>query len=135
MPPDQNKKIARQMLAAFNSGDPAQIDSVVHPNFVSHTSSSSGAPPTREGLKQEIKVLREAFPDGKYKEEQVVAEGEELYLRWSMVGTHKGTYAGLPPSGKKITHYGQEHLRFQDGKIIERVGQEDALEFLNKLKK
>jgi len=135
MPPDQNKKIARQMLDAFNSGDPALIDQVVAPGFVSHTRSSSGAPPTREGLKEEIKLLRSAFPDGKYKEEQVVAEGEELYLRWSMVGTHKGDYAGHPPTGKKITHYGQEHLRFRDGKIVERVGQEDALEFLNKLKK
>jgi predicted ester cyclase len=78
-------------------------------------------------------MLRDAFPDASFKEEEVIAEGDKVYIRWSMTGTNQRPLLGQPATGKKVKHQGQEFLRLKGGKIVERHGEENRLEFFQKL--
>ncbi len=130
---ENNKAVVRRMVEAFNKADVRTIDKVVHPKFISRTPPHPGTKPNREGLKRQIKLLHTAFPDARYKIDELIADGDKVYLRWTMTAINKGPYMGMQPTGKRMTHYGQELLRFKGGKIVERHGQSDNIEFMQKL--
>ena len=46
--------------------------------------------------------LFEAFPDMRYDLESVVAEGDQVSARWTVTGTHEGTFQGIPPTGEEV---------------------------------
>ena len=45
--------------------------------------------------------------------EDIVAEGDKVWVRVTATGTHKGEYRGLAPTGKKITLTGVSELEYQ----------------------
>jgi predicted ester cyclase len=129
---ERNKAAVRRMLDVFNTGDLSVIDEVADPSLVSHNP-HPGTENDRDGLKHQIMFLRQAFPDARFREEEIIAEGDKVFLRWSMLSTHEGPYMGKQGTGKQVVHHGQEFFRLQDGKIIEHHGEESNLEFLQKL--
>jgi steroid delta-isomerase-like uncharacterized protein len=129
---NRNKAAMRRILDAFNTGDVTAVDEVASPKLVSHTPKLA-IPQDREGLKQQITWMRTHFPDAHFEEEEMIAEGDIVYLRWKMTGTHKGRFLGREPSEKPITQYGTEVCRLQDGKIIEHRDMFDMMGFLDKL--
>jgi predicted ester cyclase len=127
--PENNKKIMRRMLEAFNTGDTNVVRELLDVNIVDHSREVG----FEEGLKKahpikrvQTEILRhdDAFPDKHFKEEAIVAEGDQVILRWTMTGTHKGPILGIEPTGKKVRAHGTEIVRIKDGKIIEHFGDE-----------
>ena len=119
-----NKEIVRRMLKAFNDGDAAAIKELLHPEIKDHSKAIGLEPELRRGpvlkrVQTEIRREKEAFPDGKFKEEHIVAEGDKVILHWTMTGTHKGPFVGKPATGKKVAIKGTEIVTIKDGKIIE----------------
>jgi predicted ester cyclase len=121
---EKNKQIVRRMLKAFNDGDTNVVKELLHPQ-INDKSRKIGlepelrAAPAVKRVQTEIMREKEAFPDRKFKEESIVAEGDTVILRWSMTGTHRGKLLDRPPTGKKVKTFGTEIVRIQDGKIIE----------------
>jgi predicted ester cyclase len=68
------------------------------------------------------KQIGEAFADKHCTVDEIIAQGEKVIARIVMTGTHKGTFAGNPPTGKsvKITQF--REFRVVDGKIVEHRG-------------
>jgi steroid delta-isomerase-like uncharacterized protein len=60
-----------------------------------------------------------AFPDLHFTIEDMVAEGDEVVVRWSLRGTRLGNYQGRPPTGKPVSVTGISPFRLADGKIQE----------------
>ena len=52
----------------------------------------------REGLKTFAGYLRSAFPDIHFLLEDQVAEGDKVVTRWTVTGTQRGEFAGIPRS-------------------------------------
>lgn len=129
---DRNKTAMRRILEAFNTGETAVVDEVSDPNLISHTPKLA-MPPSAEGLKRQIVWFREHFPDAKFEEEEVIAEGDVVYLRWKMTATHLGKFLGRQPTGKKIVHYGHEVCRLHNGKMLEHRDTFDMYGFLDRL--
>jgi len=63
--------------------------------------------------------LRGSFPDRVDVVEEVIAEGDQVGLLFRLTGTHKGSFFGIPPTGKKVDAYEVAILRLADGKIVE----------------
>ena len=121
---EQNKEIVRKMLKAFNSGDTKAVEELLHPDIVDKSRAIGLEPEVRkqhprQRVQVEMKREKEAFPDVKFKEESIVAEGDRVILRWSMTGTQKGPFVGRKATGKKVRVTGTEIVRIKDGKIIE----------------
>ena len=56
----------------------------------------------RGGYLAIIGMMRGGFPDIQWTLEETIAEGDKVAARFTMPGTHQGTFFGLPPTGKKI---------------------------------
>ena len=128
------KAVARRILDAFNTGNTAIIDEIFDHDFRSHTTPFPGVDETRDGLKREIKMLRESFPDAKFTETGVDEQGDTVTIRWSMTGTHQKEILGVAASGEPVTQTGEETLHFAGGKIKARHGREEHQEFQQKLR-
>ncbi|HYI14393.1 MAG TPA: ester cyclase, partial [Thermomicrobiales bacterium] len=80
-----------------------------------------------------MKTFRVAFPDLVMSVDNVIAEddfvGEVLTLR----GTHTGTFAGIPPTGKPIEIKSVNICRIEDGLVRERWGASDDLGLLRQI--
>jgi predicted ester cyclase len=125
---------ALAVVEAFNGGGAEVVDRVFDPAYRSRTAPFPGTDPTREGVKRQIELLRRALPDLRVEAREVMARGDRVYLRWTMEGTHRGAeLLGVPPSGARVAHYGQEMFRLEGGRIVERHGQEDYAELRARL--
>jgi predicted ester cyclase len=125
----QNKEVMRQMLEAYNTGDTEIVKKLLHPE-IKDRSREIGF---EDGLRRahaikrvQTEILRheDAFPDKKFEEDFLVAEGDTVVLRWRFTGTHKGPILGIAPTGKRVHAHGTEVVRIKDGQIVEHVGDE-----------
>jgi len=109
------------------------IDKVVSPDMIEHEHAPPGIPAGREGLKKIFPLFYQAFPDLSVKVEDVVAQGDRVVGRIAISGTQTGPYAGIPPTGKKVSYEVIDIMRIKDGKIVEHWGVGDNLGLLTQL--
>jgi predicted ester cyclase len=55
----------------------------------------SGLAGGREGLRQFFEMIRTAFPDFSMTIEDMVAEGDKIFIRATMKGTQKADFMGI----------------------------------------
>lgn len=55
-----------------------------------------------QGVKQAISIDRTGFPDLHFEIEDQLAEGDKVVSRWTITGTHRGEWVGIPPTGKQM---------------------------------
>ena len=63
--------------------------------------------------------LVSAFPDLSFSADDTVAEGDKVVIGYAQRGTHKGTFMGIPATGKQIVDTGMEMHRVAGGKVVE----------------
>ena len=130
---ESNKATAKRFVdEVINGGNLALIDELLAADFVDH-GEQPGVPPTREGAKAFITMLRTAFPDLHATVEDVIAEGDKVVQRTTAHGTMKGAFAGMPPSGKSATWRQVHIIRFANGKQVEHWAVVDQLSMLQQL--
>ena len=86
-----------------------------------------------EGFIHFFTQFRSAFPDLAVAVEHLVADEDNVAFAYTITGTHKGNFLGIPPTGKKIKARGLQISRFKDGKIVERWGSSDELGILQQI--
>lgn len=128
----QNKQLARYIFEEIeNKGNLAVADEIFANDFVNHTPFGNMHGP--EGAKQFATMLRTAFPDLHINIEDQIAEGDKVASRWTAIGTHQGTFQGLPPTGRPIEITGMVITRIANGKIVEQWGNPDLLSMMQQL--
>jgi steroid delta-isomerase-like uncharacterized protein len=80
-----------------------------------------------------IGMMPGGFPTSQWTREETIAEGDKVAARFTMRGTHKGTFYGVPPTGKKIKVKATNIYRFSNGKILEEHGQPDLRGLLQQI--
>jgi predicted ester cyclase len=60
----------------------------------------------------------------------MIAEGDKVAARFTMRGTHQGTFLGVPPIGKNISVPAMNCYRLAVGQFVEYPGQPDRLGLL-----
>ena len=72
-----------------------------------------------EAIKKHMIAWLESFPDLQFTIEQMIAEQDRVFTQMVMVGTHKGEWLGIPPTGKTVSIRMMTLHRIQNGKVIE----------------
>jgi steroid delta-isomerase-like uncharacterized protein len=97
------------------------------------TTPPPGQGPGPAGFKHFFTTLRRAFPDLSIQPEHVDATEDDIAFAYTITGTHRGDFLGVPPTGKRISARGLQIARFEGGKIVERWGSSDELGILKQL--
>ena len=111
---EENKAIVRKWIEAYNKRNLDVFDEFIASDYVDHTNKVD-----RDGLKQLFTMGFTGFPDWHETIEDIIAEGDKVWIRLSYTGTHTGEFMGLPPTGKKITSKGVDIYRIVNGKLAE----------------
>ena len=130
---EQNKRVVRQYIEAFNRQDTERLGQLVSSTNQSFQFSGMRSSMDRNRTKQFFAVFWGAFPDISAKIEEIVAEGDKVAIRVINTGTHKGEFQGIPPTGKKVSFGGRDFLTLRDGKIVEQRAGVDMMELMQQI--
>ena len=125
----KNKAIVRRSIEAINAHDLSVVDDLVATDYVDHTRKTHGS----ESLKQFLTMIFKSFPDFHLNIEDIIAEGDKVWIRSTITATHIGEFAGLAPTGNKFTEPSVWIYRIIDGKIIEGWDVQDEMDFYRKI--
>jgi len=129
------KALERRFVEEWNRGKAAAmavIDELCATDFVFH----SGTGEDIHGLKdfqQSMSEFYSAFPDNHSTIDDMVVEGDKVAVRFTMTGTHKGEFSGIPPTNKKVTICGIYIDRIAGGKFVEGWERFDTLGLMQQL--
>ena len=131
---DVNKNVVRRLFEeVWNKGSMPVADELIASTYVHHDSSTPDAGRGPDSEKKRVTLFRTAFPDLRLTIEDIIAEGENVTVRWTGRGTHKGDLNGIAPTGKPFTISGMSIARIANGKLIEGWVNWDALSLMQQL--
>ena len=113
-----NKAVICRYVDATNDGELDLFDLFVDENYVENEP-IPGQGPGREELKKAYVVFNGPFPDLEYVFEDLIAEGDLVFGRGVITGTHKGDFMGVPATGKQIRWTGTRLFRLKDLQVME----------------
>lgn len=86
-----------------------------------------------EKLKSHIRFMEKAFPEYKLIPNEIIAEGDRVFVRASVKAIHSGEVDGIPPTFKDINVPFAIGYRIKDQKIVDFWTISDQMEFLEQL--
>lgn len=91
-------------------------------------------PGLREEVAEHYRQLLTGFPDLQVKvEDDLIAEADKVVARLTLMGTHKGTFAGRPGTGQLASWSSIRIYRVADGKVVQTWAMQDRLSLLQQL--
>ena len=124
--------VERFVEEVINQGRFEVADEIVALDFV-ELDPLPGQRQGREGLKEVIAMMRAGFPDIHWVTEETVEQGEKVVSRFTWTGTHKGTFLGIPATGKSVSVKGVVIDRVVGGRMTDSRILMDTLGMLQQL--
>ena len=86
----------------LNDGKLSLTNGLLTSDFVDHDV-LDGQQPGADGVLQFVNHFRTAFPDVTVTPDVSLSENDKVVIRWTATGTQKGTFLGIPASGRPIS--------------------------------
>ncbi|KQC04009.1 MAG: hypothetical protein APR53_04165 [Methanoculleus sp. SDB] len=133
MSSEENKALVRRFIDAYNTRNLDIFDELVAPDYIDHTHGQTGL----ESFKQLFSLAFEAFPDWHEHIEDIIAEGDKVWVCVRATGTHTGEWnisgVSLPPTGRKVTMMMVFIWRIAAGRLAEGWEVDNEVNFLRQL--
>jgi steroid delta-isomerase-like uncharacterized protein len=130
---DANIATAKKMGEAINRGKFEEFHGIFAADVVDHDP-APGQAKGPEGFINFFTQFRGAFPDLKIAVEHLVADEDNVAIAYTVTGTQKGPFQGIPATEKKIKIRGMQIALFDaDARIKERWGSSDELGILQQI--
>ena len=126
---EENKAIIRKVIDAINTRSIALLDELIAHDFIYRRHQMRGLDVLKRVVEEEIT----GFPDLHVTIEDVIAEGDKVWIRLTETGTHTGTFRGLKPTGVKITYTAVTIWRIVEGKVVEGWGVYNQIDYYRQL--
>ena len=72
-----------------------------------------------ESFKGRAAAVRAAFAEIEIHVEDLVVDGDAIAWRWALTGTHVGAFAGVAPTGRRVTLRGVNFQRLRGDRVVE----------------
>ncbi len=129
-----NKEVVRHKWyeELWDKWNLAMADDLFAPDYRLHL---SGVPAPADGdtTKQIIGMFSAAFPDLRHTVDEMIGEGDTVAARWTVEGTHRGDFQGIPATGRQVRLSGTTVHHLAEGKIKETWLTVDNLDLLQQL--
>lgn len=129
----EKRELVRRYTDAWNEGDLEAVEGIVTEDYVLHDPALFRMPPGPAGVKQAIRVFRNAFPDATFEIDDMLVDGDAVAVRWTVSGTHEGEFFGVEPTGTEFAFEGFELDRLRGDRVAETWTVYDALGLLQQL--
>ena len=129
----ENKVVMRRFVEFINSGSEKLAEELISPDAVFHVPGRPEPMRGAAGYLAVIGMMRSGFPDIQWTLEEMIAEDDKVAARFTMRGTHQGSFSGVPPTGKTIAVQAMNFYRLSGGQFIEERGQPDLLGLLQRI--
>jgi flavin reductase (DIM6/NTAB) family NADH-FMN oxidoreductase RutF/predicted ester cyclase len=115
------RSVTEAWEAAWDHGDVDALDRILHADYLLENA-VTGSRIDADGLKQEVREVRSAFPDLRTTIDSLVIDGNEFALFWTSRGTFTGPLGEALPTGRPLTTSGAIRGSIEDWLIVrERV--------------
>jgi predicted ester cyclase len=129
------REVVQRLAETFNN---PEIRESSYFDFYDDSLTIHGFPPNlptnKEGFRQFIYLLWNAFPDIRITFEDIIVEGNKVVCRYNLAGTHKGQFMDLQPTNKQFRVNGMTIFSFRDAKVIERWNLVDMMSLMEQLR-
>jgi len=95
------------------------IDKVIAPTHALGDPTVSGGGVGPAAYRRQVERFIAGLPDLKFNVDDTVTEKDKLVVAWTITGTHKGDFLGVPATNKKVSFSGITINQIAGGKIIE----------------
>ena len=133
MSAETNKLVMGRFTDFINTASEKLADELISPDAIFHVPGRSEPVRGPAGYLAIIGMMRGGFPDIQWTLEEMIAEGDKVAARFTMRGTHRGTFFGVPPTGKPIVVQAMNFYRLSRGQLVEERGQPDLLALLQQI--
>ena len=126
----ENKVAMRRFVEFINTSSEKLAEELISPDAVFHVPGRPEPMRGPAGYLAVIGIMRSGFPDIQWTLEEMIAEDDKVAARFTMRGTHQGSFFGVPPTGKTIAVQAMNFYRLSGGQFVEERGQPDLLGLL-----
>lgn len=101
---------------AARHGDESKLDVLSETFTFTHPFGEVHGPDELVAMQRENE---NAMPDIKFEVDDMLVRDGVAMWEWTMTGTHKGEWQGIPPTGREVTVKGMSKTVITDGKVSE----------------
>ena len=117
---ERNIEVVRAWIDdAWSGGNLAVADDLLAEEFVLHDPVAGREVVGRDAERALISGLRQAIPDLTFTIDDIVADGNDVTIRWLAQGTHGGELLGFAATGRALAIRGVDMYRLSEGRIAE----------------
>lgn len=128
----QNIALINQLLKLINNRDLDEACALYDTDYVYHGPGNQELR-GRAGIRNLWELFLTAFPDLTSTIDDTISENDKVVLRWTVKGTHKGEFLGIPASNKTINLPITEVFRIENGILKEAWDQYDRLHLMEQI--
>jgi len=111
--------LAQEVVLMYQTNNWDMIDDVVAPDYVRHDPHSPVPVDSRDGLREYIAFLENAYPDMQIAFDEIFISGDRVASRFTFSGTNTGARGDLPATGNRVEVTGASISRAVDGVVVE----------------
>ena len=132
---EENKAVIQRQFDLIQNGDLEALDEVMSPEVSNYA--LGGAQIGLEPYKKILRAIHQTFPDEITTVDDMIAEGDKVVVRSTLIGTQRGSsipiLADIKPAGRPVEWQFIHIFRLRDGKIVEHWAQRNDLEVRKQL--
>ena len=131
---EENRRVYARYIELLNAQDFETLGEVVDPERYREicVGFTAGWVDLKEAVTSLEKVVG-GIPDLHARIEDLAAEDDRVYARLTVTGTNSGRFFGAPPTGRSYEVSMSDWARLENGRIVERIQQSDALSQLTQM--
>jgi predicted ester cyclase len=87
--------------------------------FYTPTIKIGGVPMDPAAVTAQFAPLITAFPDWRWQMQDILVDGDDIVVRFTVTGTHRGTFRGIEATGQRVTASEFTLYHLEDSKFAE----------------
>jgi steroid delta-isomerase-like uncharacterized protein len=123
----------RRFVEFINTADEKLAEELISPDAIFYVPGRPEPMKGPEGYLEIIQMMRSGFPDIQWTLDDMIAENDKVAARFTMRGTHQGSFFHVPPTGNTIEVAATNFYRLSAGQFVEEYGQPDLLALLQQI--
>jgi len=122
----------KTFAAVINGHDANAVDRLFDQSYRQHTPMARNQP--AKAFKGFAMAMFKAFPDVKATYTPMVAQGDRITFTGVVSGTHKGSFFGMPATGKRIRWTEMHIFKVRAGRVVEHWVQADMFGIVQQIR-